>query len=83
MATNMNKVLSGYQPCSFVKNRQYLGDHLCPHHQDSDGGDRVCVFNELTWLIAQEDFIDNFIYLFLVHLMTFSVFRLYNSDWWD
>jgi hypothetical protein len=31
IATNINKVFSGYQPCHFIKN-QHLRDHLEPSH---------------------------------------------------
>jgi hypothetical protein len=39
MATNINKVFSGYQLCDFGKNRQHFRDHLYPHHQCSDSPD--------------------------------------------
>jgi hypothetical protein len=39
MATNINKVFSGYQLCDFSTNHQHFRDHLYPHHQGSDSPD--------------------------------------------
>jgi hypothetical protein len=71
MATNINKIILSYQPCQLVKNRCFR-DQLHPHHEDYDiiilmmGMELVSetsIFNQLTWLIAQEDFINTVLLL--------------------
>lgn len=66
MATDINKVLSDYQQCEFVKIHQHLRDICVPIIRAIDiitlkmGTEMVPetkVFNEQTRLIAQEDFI--------------------------
>jgi hypothetical protein len=52
---NVNKVFSGHRPCQFVKDHQRFRDHLCPHHQ---GNETLVVFNEVTRLMAREDFVN-------------------------
>jgi hypothetical protein len=57
MATNFNKMFSGYQLCHLIKNYRRFGNHLCPHHQGydirNDNGVRVGNFATLKNLIVQ------------------------------
>jgi hypothetical protein len=66
MATNINKVFSGYQPCQLVKNHRRFRDHLCPHQGYDDTAlmtgsamvpETSVIFKQLTRLIAREDVI--------------------------
>jgi hypothetical protein len=51
----INKIFLGYQPYQMVKNHQCFKDHLCPHHQ---GYETSMIFNQMTQLIVQENFIN-------------------------
>jgi hypothetical protein len=52
-----DKIFSGYQQCQLVNNHKYFRDHLCHNHQGLRWS-MLVIFNQLTWLISREDFID-------------------------
>jgi hypothetical protein len=58
----VGKIFSGYQLCRLVKYYRRFRDQLCPHHQSLIVGremvpETCLISNQLTWLIAREDYI--------------------------
>jgi hypothetical protein len=60
-AAKVDKTVSGFHPHRLVNNYRHFMDHVCLHHQGLTSemiSETSLIFDQLTWLIALEDFIN-------------------------
>jgi hypothetical protein len=57
MATELDVIFLGYQPCQVSVLNQHFEDHLGHHHQGLMVFETLVQYGHLMWLIAQEDYI--------------------------